>query len=296
MNKTITIPYKKLQPSPQFKPYVAGEGCTLKELNQRITEISATGGGGGGQRIVVSPDMPTDLKENDFWYEEKLMQTYVAFVVDSIPHFLIVSDSPIDSSQDNSIYINDKLFPIAPAQGLYFENLGIMTSELYHTLTTAYGFDLPSDIIGQYACVVAQEFFVPLLKKGSCSVFFKIGNEYSRTITFDVPGFFLFTDVTDSNTHILISNAQYSLSQLQSGTLTILKDGQEGDYSQYFNFNSGTELIDDAYIEETGIMAIFKGVFASKLQISDNTPVGEYEISYELDGISTIESAYIIVV
>ena len=285
---------KKIQPSPWLKNFVPGRGIEFEKLTERVTKIHALEQ--PSQRIFVSATEPTDLKENDFWYEEKLMQTYVWLAEDIIPIFLIVSDSPIDSSQDNSIYINDKLFPIDPDQGLYLENLGIITSELYHTLTTVYGFDLPSDIIGQYACAVKQELFVPLVKKGSNSVFFKIGNEYTRTITFDVPGIFFFTYVTDSNTHILISNAQYSLSQLQSGTLTILKDGQEGDYSQYFNFNSGTELIDDAYIEETGLMADFKGLFASKLQISDNTPVGEYDISYELDGISTMESANIIVV
>ena len=218
---------KKIQPSPWLKNFVPGRGIEFEKLTERVTKIHALEQ--PSQRIFVSATEPTDLKENDFWYEEKLMQTYVWLAEDSIPIFLIVSDSPIDSSQDNSIYINDKLFPIDPDQGLYLENLGIITSELYHTLTTVSGLDLPSDIIGQYACSVMQELFVPLVKKGSNSVFFKIGNEYTRTITFDVPGIFFFTYVTYSNTHILISNAQYSLSQLQSGTLTILKDGQEGD-------------------------------------------------------------------
>lgn len=296
MNKTINIPHKKVQPSPQFKPLVAGEGVTLEELNQRITEISATGGGGGGQRIVVSPDMPTDLKENDFWYEEKQMQAYISLLGGFFPYFFIVSDHPIDdSSQENLLYLNDQSYSIDSNSGIYLENVDILTSELYNIITEGYGFDLPSDVIGQYGCLVACEMFKPAMMKGTNSVYFKIGSIYSKTITYDEPGIIFFTNVTASNSHILIANGQYSLSQLQSGTFTIIKDGQEGDYSQYFNFNSGTELIDDAYIEETGISADFKGLFASKLQISDNTPVGEYEISYELDGISTMEAANIIV-
>lgn len=58
---------KKIQPSPWLKNLVPGRGIEFEELTERVTKIHALAQ--PSQRIIVSSTEPTEISENDFWYE-----------------------------------------------------------------------------------------------------------------------------------------------------------------------------------------------------------------------------------
>lgn len=285
MNKTINIPHKKVQPSPQFKPLVAGEGVTLEELNQRITEISATGGGGGGQRIVVSPDMPTDLKENDFWYEVKQMQAYCSVINGVIPYFLIVSEDPIEILEDSCVILDNKTYPINSTYG-YFENLNMLTAEMYEILVDELGFQIPTSIIGQYAGYFDPERMFDFITYGNRSVLFKIGNRYSNIVEYECDLILQFVNVGNdySANKYLLTNGDLTLEDLQNGSFN----------SGFFSFDAPTAKIDQEYAQQTGIGEEYIGLYATQLVIDETIPNGIYNVIYEYSGIEAALSINIL--
>lgn len=293
MNKTINIPHKKVQPSPQFKPLVAGEGVTLEELNQRITEISATGGGGGGQRIVVSPDMPTDLKENDFWYEEKALNAYSLTTEEApYPFFLITGKDEIEFTENDSVTIDGTTYPISQTEisPVALENMGVVTSEFYEMLQQI-GADVPESIIGQYAVIAYPIFLELFVKKGMHTVCFTIDGIQSSIAEYEKGLYFSFFE-KDYSHYYLIINDELSSEQLSDGTFTVLDSSYDPlpDYSQYFSFENDSVLITPELAEEYGFDLELIGLYVAPLTISSQIPANLYFLFFECEGYSTIDA------
>ena len=69
MNKTINIPNKKINRSPQFRHYVPGRNVTFSDIDHRVEKINATGGAGGGLQVVTQVLEPEELVDGDYWFQ-----------------------------------------------------------------------------------------------------------------------------------------------------------------------------------------------------------------------------------
>ena len=90
------------------------------------------------------------------------------------------------------------------------------------------------------------------------------------------------------NQNLLLINESLTLSQLESGTFTVSKDGDDTDYSQYLGFACGTTVIDSEYASEHSFPSEYIGLNMATVVVSNEMPQGDYTVNYEYDGTLTM--------